>query len=66
MVQRNSSRDTWKLAHWEEYMRTVDFSIPRALDDPDVRDDLLVFHNSNDVEYRSSMERILNILEEET
>ena len=63
MAARNSDRDTWKLAHWEEYLATRDFSIPQNLDDPTVIDDLLVFHNSSDEEFRQSMSDILRILE---
>ena len=36
MLLRNSDRDTWKVEHWDEYVKGVDFSIPAALDDPDV------------------------------
>jgi hypothetical protein len=28
MIQRNSSRDTWKLEPWDEYIKGVNFSIP--------------------------------------
>lgn len=63
MIKRNSDRDTWKLTHWDEYIKTVDFSIPAALDDPDVVDDLLVFENSSDEEYNASMKEILSIIE---
>ena len=63
MIKRNSDRDTWKLAHWDEYIKTVDFSIPAALDDPDVVDDLLIFENSSDEEYYASMKEILSIIE---
>jgi tRNA uridine 5-carbamoylmethylation protein Kti12 len=64
MIARNSDRDTWKLAHWEEYIADCDFRIPTSLDDPRVIDDLLVFKNSSDQEYKESMERIVDILEE--
>ena len=40
MIARNSDRDTWKLQNWDEYIKTVNFNIPAALDDPDVLDDL--------------------------
>ncbi len=63
MLARGSDRDTWKVQHWEEYIKDVNFEIPEALDDPDVLDDLLIFHNSSDVEYEESMRRILDIIE---
>lgn len=65
MMDRNSDRDTWKIENWDEYIKTVDLSIPKALDDPKIVDDLLLFLNSSDEEYQDSMERILRILEEE-
>ncbi len=63
MLLRNSERDTWKVEHWDEYVQGVDFSIPAALDDPDVLDDLLIFYNSSDEEYNESMARVLDIIE---
>lgn len=63
MIQRNSSRDTWKLAHWDEYIKGVDFSIPQSIDNPEVIDDLLLFRNSNEDEYRTSMQKVLAVLE---
>lgn len=66
MIARNSERDTWKLAHWDEYIATQDFSIPKNLDDPAVVDDLLVFENSSDAEYDRSMRRTIAILEGES
>ena len=65
MMDRNSDRDTWKIENWDEYIKTVDLAIPKALDDPKIVDDLLLFLNSSDEEYQDSMERILRILEEE-
>ncbi len=62
MIARNSERDKWKLEHWDEYIQTVDFSVPEALDDPTVQDDLLIFHNSSDDEFEHSMKRILPII----
>lgn len=63
MVQRNSDRDSWKLANWEQYIAGVNFNIPKELDDPSCKDDLLVFENSSEDEYNKSMEEILGILE---
>lgn len=63
MIARNSDRDTWKLTHWEEYIAGCNFNIPITLDDPKVIDDLLIFQNSSDEEYKESMERIVAILE---
>lgn len=63
MIERNSPRDTWKLANWDSYIKDVNFDIPSSLDDPEVADDLLLFHNSNDEEYTASMKSVLAILE---
>jgi len=63
MIERNSDRDTWKLANWDEYIADVDFNIPKSIDDPRVVDDLLLFYNSTQEEYEESMERIVTILE---
>lgn len=64
MIARNSDRDTWKLAHWDEYIAGVDFSVPVTLDDPAVRDDLLIFKNSTDEEFKTSLRNTVDILEE--
>ncbi|OCN02556.1 ATPase [Clostridium sp. W14A] len=63
MIQRNSDRDSWKLANWDQYIAGVNFNIPKELDDPSCKDDLLVFKNSSDDEYNQSMREILGILE---
>ena len=66
MIRRNSSRDTWKLENWDQYISGVDFSIPSAIDRPNSsEDDLLLFYNSTDQEYQESMKRIVGILEED-
>ncbi len=64
MIKRNSDRDSYKIAHWNEYVKTVDFSIPKALDDPAIKDDLLLFYNSSDAEYTASMHDVVKILED--
>jgi tRNA uridine 5-carbamoylmethylation protein Kti12 len=64
MIQRNSSRDTWKLEHWDEYIGKVDFSIPESIDDQEIVDDLLIFKNSSEQEYLQSMKDVLKVLEQ--
>ncbi len=64
MIDRNSPRDTWKLANWDEYIKDVNFDIPSNLDDPAIVDDLLIFKNSNEQEYQQSMQDIVQILEQ--
>ena len=66
MIERNSDRDTWKLANWDEYIAGENFNIPEALDDPMVIDDLLIFKNSTDEEFKESLRQIVDILEETT
>ena len=63
MIERNSDRDTWKLAHWEEYIADCNFNIPTTLDDPAVIDDLLIFKNSTQAEYEESLKSVVHILE---
>lgn len=64
MIERNSDRDTWKLANWEEYIKGVNFNIPITLDNPNIIDDLLIFKNSSEDEFKESLRRIVDILEE--
>lgn len=63
MIARNSERDTWKLSHWNDYLAECNFDIPVALDSPHVKDDLLIFKNSTDEEFETSLNEILLILE---
>ena len=60
-----NEENDWKLEHWDEYIAGVDFDIPVELDNPTVKDDLLLFYNSSEEEFEESMERIVTILEEE-
>lgn len=63
MIERNSDRDTWKLTHWDEYIAGVNFNPPVELNDPKVKDDLLIFKNSSSEEFEASMKEILKVLE---
>jgi predicted kinase len=64
MFERNSSRDKWKLENWDEYIAGVNFDIPVEIDDPAVKDDLLIFKNSNTEEFKNSLKNIVSVLEE--
>lgn len=64
MIERNSDRDKWKLENWNEYMKTIDFSIPATIDDVDDNLDFLKFYNSSNTEYQESMKRVVGLLEE--
>lgn len=65
MIRRNSDRDTWKLAHWDEYMAKTDFSIPEELNDKSKDQELLLFYNSNEEEFRKSMKEVVKKLQDE-
>lgn len=62
MIKRNSDRDTWKLAHWDEYIAGCNFSIPENLHDPKNKGDLIIFKNNNDEEFEQSMKNCLELL----
>lgn len=63
MIERNSDRDIWKLANWEQYIAGCDFRIPELLNDKKYADDLIIFHNSSDEEFRQSMKDVVTQLE---
>lgn len=65
MLERNSDRDIWKLANWDEYIAGCNFNIPTTLDDPSISDDLLIFKNSNSKEFEGSLNKIVDVLETE-
>ena len=65
MIRGNSDRDTWKLAHWDEYMAKTDFSIPEELNDKSKDQELLLFYNSNEEEFRKSMKEVVRKLQDE-
>ena len=66
MMERNSDRDRWKLDHWDEYVSGVNFDIPNELNNPNCKDDLLIFKNSSEGEFKTSMREILDIIEGKT
>ncbi len=65
MLDRNSDRDIWKLANWQEYIAGCNFSIPTTFADPELSGNLIIFKNSNGREFGESLTRTVEILEEE-
>ncbi len=65
MIDRGSDRDTWKLAHWEEYLSTVNFTIPENLIDPEDEFSLLLYYNSTDEMAAESFQKLMKAFEEE-
>ena len=65
MFERNSERDHWKLAHWDEYIETCNFEIPELLSEANAVDDLILFHNSSKEEFTESLKRVVKRIEEE-
>ena len=63
MIERNSPRDVWKIANWDEYISKINFNIPENLNDASIVDQLLIFKNSSQEEYEESMEKILKELQ---
>lgn len=55
MLDRNSSRDTWKLAHWDEYVKMENFS------PPDI-DSLLIYENDTQEQADKCFEVLLKRL----
>ncbi len=65
MIDRGSDRDTWKLEHWDEYLASVNFTIPENLRDPDDEYSLLLYHNSTDEMAAEDFAKLLKFFEEE-
>ena len=51
---RNSDRDTWKLEHWDEYVKKLDFSIPKGIKN------LFEFDNSSDNSFKESLKNAVD------
>ncbi len=60
MIDRNSDRDTWKLTHWDEYLATVNFTIPENLRDPDDEMALILYYNSTDEMAAESFAKLMD------
>lgn len=57
MLKRNSDRDKWKIEHWDEYIKDVNFN-PPDLD----KGELFIHKNSNDVEADEHFARLLKFI----
>lgn len=62
MKRRKSDRDVYKIARWDDYVQTVDFSPPTAVATGNADDELLLFYNSSEAEYLKSMHDVLAVL----
>ena len=64
MLRRASDRDTSKIKNWDEYVKTLDFSVPVNVDGGE-KTGLLLFYNSSEAEYIKSMHDVLAVLDNE-
>lgn len=55
MLKRNSDRDTWKLQHWEEYIKTENFAAPDV-------EALLIYKNDNEEDAKKSFKELIEKL----
>ena len=59
MIKRNSDRDVWKLEHWDEYLASLNFTVPENLRDPQDEGSLLLHYNSTDELTESSFAKLM-------
>jgi tRNA uridine 5-carbamoylmethylation protein Kti12 len=64
MIERNSPRDTFKLADWDKYVKSQHFEVPTWLKSDDDPYSLILFNNNNDEEFKASMKEVTRLLEE--
>ena len=62
MIERNSTRDTWKLANWDEYIKGVDFTIPTALSSKESGANLIIFDNNSSETFDKVMKEVVEKL----
>ena len=63
MIERNSTRDTWKLANWDEYIKGVNFSIPEPLASKESGSRLIIFDNDSNEKFDEVMKDVVSQLE---
>ena len=62
MIMRDSDRDTWKIQHWDEYIKRCDFTIPNIAEELNRDGDFIIVENSSDEECRESLEEAVRRL----
>lgn len=62
MKKRNAERDALKLANWNDYIKTVDYTAPFALKTENAIDTLIVFDTTNDETIKIALSQTLKIL----
>jgi len=65
MIERNSPRDTTKLADWGQYVKSQNFSVPTDIIDPSDPYSLILFDNNSEKDFVNSMEKTVALLEKE-
>ena len=63
MILRNSTRDTWKLVNWDEYIKGVNFSIPEPLASKESGSRLIIFDNDSNEKFDEVMKDVVSQLE---
>jgi tRNA uridine 5-carbamoylmethylation protein Kti12 len=64
MIERNSPRDTFKLADWDKYVKSQHFEIPTNLRVDGDPYSLMLFNNNDDETFAASMKKVISVLEE--
>lgn len=62
MIARNSSRDAWKLANWQDYVSRTNFTIPTALAETGAVDRMIVFDATDELTTQTSLKNTINTL----
>ena len=62
MKTRNSDRDALKLQHWEDYVRSTNYTPPYELEEENAVDQFLVFDATDERTTRLSLEKALQMI----
>ena len=62
MKTRNSDRDIWKLENWEEYIKSIDYTPPYALEKDEAVDRFILFDTKDDETTQRCLEKTLRIV----
>ena len=64
MRKRNLERDDFKLANWNEYIKTLDFSVPQKLVEKNAVDELIVFDTTDAAATANYLKKTLDIIKD--